>query len=153
MLNDNNLKIMEYTVSDKIIDVSEKVVIRAFEREYIDDNAIKDYCKSEGVNYNQVFVLTRPYLNATEERFTAGQIMRYEINNKGSKFIMSGMYERERLKRRIDELSAQNIELQTEKLQNDKDIRCWKKVSLILGIISLTLTAIVSVIGVLQLII
>ena len=119
---------MEDTVSDKVIDVSQKILLLALSSEYIDDETIKKFCKNEGTSQNQVLNLVRPYLDDFDDKLFETQNMRYRINNEGSKFVVSGTFERERLKRKIDELQKDNLEY-------EKRIRIWKFVSLILGII------------------
>ena len=119
---------MEEAVSNKVIDVSQTILLLALSSEYIDDETIKNCCMSEAVSRNHVFNLVRPYLDDFDDKLFKSQNMRYRISNEGSKFVVSGTFERERLKRKIDELQKDNLEY-------EKRIRIWKFVSLILGII------------------
>ena len=138
---------MEYAVNKKDIEVSEKILLCAFNNEMIDTKLIKHYCSNGNVGIDQVCNALKPYLDVDEGQSSPGINIRYRINKEGSKFIISGLYERERLKRRIDILTEQDMNLQADKMQCDKKIRKWQLMSLAFGVIASSLSVLGFILG------
>ena len=130
--------IMEDAVNEKVIEVSEKVLLFAFKMEIIRDTDIRSLCKKHNVGYNQVFNMVRPYLEEIDDRLFEKQNMRYRLNQEGCKYVPSGMWN----------MNAKKSDEPTEnKVTRIIDFagKHWKEVLFVVTVIAGVISAIVAI--------